>query len=914
MSDIVGQIALELNLDSGKFRKSLKNLNKTADNAAKSMKSSFSGAFKKIAGVAAAAFSAAAVVKFGKDCVESAASVNAANSQLSQTFGNLQGNAEAAMKRVADSSGIVQSRLQGVGTSIYAFAKTTGMDSANALSMMEEALQVTADSAAYYDRSLEDTAESLKSFLKGNYENDAALGLSCTETTRNTAANKLYGKSFQDLSESQKQLTLLQMVKDANQLSGAMGQAAREADGWENVTGNLKEAWNQLLAVIGQPILQAATAIVQNLTSAIQTLTEYAKMASNALSEMFGWGDNNAVTASVSSAANSTGALSSSAAESTDNLNKSTKAAEKLKKAVAGFDQLNILSADTDTSESDDNTNDAQSEITPIVNTSSAENNLQKSFGDIKKNIEDLFKNSGIDDFVKEIQKGISEIDFAKIGSNFELIMQSLKPIAQATFNGLQKISKSFMKSLGKVIGGVSKVVGKSVEILSGGVAKWLSNDKDKIAGYISTMSDDVSSCLDNLGSASENILNIVTDSMTRMGPQIENAIANLLSGTSTLLGSLGIIITGAFDGAAQVINQWTIDNQEVIGSFCDNAFKAFDDLCNLVGKVFSDLGESLTQWWESGGGKELWDSVCQTVMDVGTIILEVINEWIMPIWDALVVAANSLWSDCLKPIFDKLIAVITKLWNEIIYPLWENLLKPLCDWIIKVLGPVFKTVFNVIGEVCKDCFSVIGGVIGGILDALGGLIDFISGVFTGDWEKAWKGISDFFKGIWDGIWSIIKFIINLIIDGINMLWSGIYYAVKGIVDSIGGISGALGSLFGQDWSFSMPAEPPLIPKLAKGGLATAPTLAMVGDNPNASSDPEVISPLSKLKGMIAETQQTTVCDERVIRMLQKIYDLLNSEETQYVNNTYLDSELIERKIVKVRKRKNRRYGGALNV
>lgn len=897
---------------SEKVKKSFSGISNKAQKSAESMKSSFGGAFKKIAGAAAAAFSAAAVVKFGKDCIESAANVNAANSQLSQTFGDLQGSAEAAMKRVADSSGIVQSRLQGVGTSIYAFAKTTGMDSANALSMMEEALQVTADSAAYYDRSLEDTAESLKSFLKGNYENDAALGLSCTETTRNTAANKLYGKSFQDLSESQKQLTLLQMVKDANQLSGAMGQAAREADGWENVTGNLKEAWNQLLAVIGQPILQAATVIVQNLTSAIQTLTEYAKMASNALSEMFGWGGNNAVTASVSSAANSAGALSSSTAESTDNLNKSTKAAEKLKKAVAGFDQLNILSADT--SESDDNTNDIQGEITPIVNTSSAENNLQKSFGDIKKNIEDLFKNSGIDDFVKEIQKGISEIDFAKIGSNFELIMQSLKPIAQATFNGLQKISKSFMKSLGKVIGGVSKVVGKSVEILSGGVAKWLSSDKDKIAGYISTMSDDVSSCLDNLGSASENILNIVTDSMTRMGPQIENAIANLLSGTSTLLGSLGIIITGAFDGAAQVINQWTIDNQELIGTFCDNVFQAFDDLCNLVGKVFSDLGESLTQWWNSGGGKELWDSVCQTVMDVGTIILEVINEWIMPIWDALVVAANSLWNDCLKPIFDKLIAVITKLWNEIIYPLWENLLKPLCDWIVKVLGPVFKTVFNVIGEVCKDCFSVIGGVIGGILDALGGLIDFISGVFTGDWEKAWKGISDFFKGIWDGIWSIIKFIINLIIDGINMLWSGIYYAVKGIVDSIGGISGALGSLFGQDWSFSMPAEPPLIPKLAKGGLATAPTLAMVGDNPNASSDPEVISPLSKLKGMIAETQQTTVCDERVIRMLQKIYDLLNSEETQYVNNTYLDSELIERKIVKVRKRKNRRYGGALNV
>lgn len=67
-------------------------------------------------------------------------------------------------------------------------------------------------------------------------------------------------------------------------------------------------------------------------------------------------------------------------------------------------------------------------------------------------------------------------------------------------------------------------------------------------------------------------------------------------------------------------------------------------------------------------------------------------------------------------------------------------------------------------------------------------------------------------------------------------------------------------------------------------------------------------------EGMIAETQQATVCDERIIRMLQKIYDLLNNEETQYTNIVYLDSEEIERRLVKVRKRKNRRYGGTLNV
>jgi tape measure domain-containing protein len=42
-------------------------------------------------------------------------------------------------------------------------------------------------------------------------------------------------------------------------------------------------------------------------------------------------------------------------------------------------------------------------------------------------------------------------------------------------------------------------------------------------------------------------------------------------------------------------------------------------------------------------------------------------------------------------------------------------------------------------------------------------------------------------------------------------------------------------------------------PKLAEGGLATGPTMALVGDNRNARVDPEVIAPLSKLKSMMGD-------------------------------------------------------------
>ncbi len=245
-----------------------------ATDKAQEAEGKMSGAFKKIGAAVAAGFAVQKVAEFGKACIETAASVKATNSQFEQTFAGVEDAATKAIKNVASSSGILETRLKGIGTSIYAFAKTTGMESTEALGLMEEALQVAADSAAYYDRSLEDTTESLKSFLKGNFENDAALGLSCTETTRNAAANKLYGKSFIELSESQKQLTLLQMVKDANELSGAMGQAARESDGWENVIGNLKESMTQLMATIGTPLLQAAVPVVKALSEGFAVLNE----------------------------------------------------------------------------------------------------------------------------------------------------------------------------------------------------------------------------------------------------------------------------------------------------------------------------------------------------------------------------------------------------------------------------------------------------------------------------------------------------------------------------------------------------------------------------------------------------------------------------------------------------------------
>ena len=74
----------------------------------------------------------------------------------------------------------------------------------------------------------------------------------------------------------------------------------------------------------------------------------------------------------------------------------------------------------------------------------------------------------------------------------------------------------------------------------------------------------------------------------------------------------------------------------------------------------------------------------------------------------------------------------------------------------------------------------------------LGGIIQFIKGVFAGDWESAWEGIKKVFKGIWNSIVIIVESAINFIIKGLNWLISKIntiQFTVPSWVPGVGGKS-----------------------------------------------------------------------------------------------------------------------------
>lgn len=78
------------------------------------------------------------------------------------------------------------------------------------------------------------------------------------------------------------------------------------------------------------------------------------------------------------------------------------------------------------------------------------------------------------------------------------------------------------------------------------------------------------------------------------------------------------------------------------------------------------------------------------------------------------------------------------------------------------------------------------------ILPVLEGLIDFIAGVFTGDWQRAWEGIKTFFSSIWEAIknivsavWGAIKAIISTALGVISSVISTVLNTIKTIFSTI---------------------------------------------------------------------------------------------------------------------------------
>lgn len=256
---------------------------------AKSSSSKIAGFFKKAAVAIGTVFAVDKIISFGKMTLEAAASAKAIQAQFDQVFGDVSGIAQNTIEGLGKEFGMLPNRLKQPFTNATSMFKGLGMSTEDAMAQAEKAVTAAADAAAFYDVSYEQANGALNSFIKGNYEGGESIGIFANDTQMAQYAIKqgIVGSTaeWQKLDEATKQATRLEYAQNMQEQAGAMGQAARESEGYENVMGNLKQAWMDFQAIIGAPVLAAVIPILQNITSGLQNMGQKAQIAMTWMSE-----------------------------------------------------------------------------------------------------------------------------------------------------------------------------------------------------------------------------------------------------------------------------------------------------------------------------------------------------------------------------------------------------------------------------------------------------------------------------------------------------------------------------------------------------------------------------------------------------------------------------------------------------
>ena len=234
---------------------------------------------------------------------------------------------------------------------------------------------------------------------------------------------------------------------------------------------------------------------------------------------------------------------------------------------------------------------------------------------------------------------------------------------------------------------------------------------------------------------------------------------------------------------------------KDLLNAFLDDLIEALDatvewsDNLNF-GPMFDTLAsvlESLEPILEKIGDLFVWLWI-NAVLPLGTWIVETLipafNEMLVPALDAinavlevLIPILQKIWQEQLVPFFEFIGTTATDLMNWIGEWFAENQ-QWLTDLTTK-LGDVLAFIVNVViaritagiqymVERFKLFVVFIKNIIDDIVLILAGLIQFIVGVFTGDWEGAWEGIKNIFAGIWNGILDITEGVINGIVNAVN--------------------------------------------------------------------------------------------------------------------------------------------------
>lgn len=770
---------------------------KAATNAVAKQTDRIKSAFSKIGKTVGLALSAAAIFNFGKSCVSLGSDLAEVQNVVDVTFGSLNEAVNQFAENALEQFGLSETSAKQYSSTLGAMLKSMGFTTQAAADMSMKMTGLAADMASFYNLDNDAAFEKIRAGISGETEPLKQLGINLSVANlEQYALTQGITKSYNAMNQQEQALLrynyLLSVTADAQ------GDFARTSDGWANQVRVLTEKFNALKASIGKGLIAVLTPVVK----ALNTLLSYILTVTDAFSNMIAklTGGSKKTSTSVSGIGTSLGGATGAADGLADSTNKAGGAAKKAAKEFAGlgsFDEVHTLDKGSDDSGSGgggsaaggdisesfvDAANEADSALNPV---------LDKVIEKVKE-LKELFTSG--------FKAGLGDADFSGILTSIQGIKESLKDIFTdpAVLGAANECANKIAYALGQTTGAVASIGITIATNLLGGIDQYLANNKDRIKNFLVDMFNiqgRMAEIQGNFAQAAANIFSVFG------GENGQAVTANIIVIFADAF--MGVTTLGAKFQAdmMNVIAQPFIDNQESIKEALDGTLGVISEGLATIKGVVDETMSSMNAMYDEHIAP-LMESIASGLSELVGTLTDAYNTYILPVLQALQDKFNSVVNEHLQPAIDKAIEFIGKA-ADAVKAIWENVLQPFLNWFIENIAPVIATALETVGGLFMTVFGVISDVVGNIFDALGGLMDFITGVFTGDWGKAWEGIKELFGGIWNailsllsGVWELIKGVIKGAIDivvsvltfalnGIKDLFTTIWNAIKGVVTTV---------------------------------------------------------------------------------------------------------------------------------
>lgn len=779
MSTNVGEIDLSLILNSNKFSSQLKNIDAQANTASSKISSSLS----KIGKAALAAFSVAAVVKWGKECLNVATETSNAWIGLNSILTGQGKSFDKAKQFINDyiSDGLVP--LNNAVTA-YKNLAARGYNS----DQIQKTMIALKNSATFGRQSTYSLGEAVQTASEG-LKNENSILVDNAGVTKNVAKMwedyaKSIGKTTNNLTQQEKIQAEVNGISQETKFQS--NDAAIYANTYSRKVAQLSQAFTTMKTAIGNAIQPIAKLFIPIITGAVNVVTRLFTALSGLLA-LFGLKADSVETVSsgIGDLATQAGDASDAISGVGDSAKEAGKDAKKASNNLAAFDNLNVLQKDTNASSgSGGGAGGSSAGIKDTLDVSSTITEDTSAFDGLIARVKEL----------AGIFKSGFDISFGD--TNFDGIIGHLKGIKDTIINiwtdpkvlgAAENWAKTLLFTLGQVTGSVARIGINLAEGLVGSIDKYLSQNVERIKDHICKMFDISSKDLTltgNLFQALGEISDVFkSDTAKQIDANIIAIFANPFMSIQELCGKFVLDLKA-------ILFQPIIDNAEKIKTTIENVMKPIESFTSTLAQAMTYVGDKWNEVYDQHI-HPLMESLKTGISDTFGKFLDAYNTYVAPMLERLATKFNELWNTHLKPFVDNVAGLIGSI-ADAVTALWNNILKPVIDWIIQNILPVLVPIFEALWNTICNVFGAITDTIGGIIQTFKGLIDFIVGIFTGDWNKAWEGIKTFFTGIWNAIkgvvstvWNAIKGIIEIEINVIKGRITTVFNAIKTVISNI---------------------------------------------------------------------------------------------------------------------------------